>query len=84
MGPGAISAQHHHPRSEQIWIVEQGSALLLLAEGRTETIAAGDVLRTPATMTHGVENTGAGPFVYLAITCPPEDMTDFYEVRHDR
>ena len=27
---------------------------------------------------------GAGPFAYLAITCPAEDMTDFYKVRHDR
>jgi quercetin dioxygenase-like cupin family protein len=84
MEPGAISARHHHPHSEQIWIVEQGSALLLLAEGHTEAIAAGDVLRTPATITHGIENTGTGPFVYLAVTCPAEDMTNFYETRCDR
>ena len=36
MEPGAISPRHSHARSEQIWIVEEGSATLLLAGDRTE------------------------------------------------
>ena len=81
MEPGTISPRHSHARSEQIWIVEEGSATLLLAGDRTEQLAAGDVIRTPCGDIHGVENTGQGSFVYLTITNPPEDMTPFYKGR---
>ncbi len=39
MEPGAISPRHSHARSEQIWIVEEGSTTLLLADGRSEELA---------------------------------------------
>jgi quercetin dioxygenase-like cupin family protein len=81
MQPGAVSARHSHPQAEQIWIVERGVGVLLLADGQTESVAAGDVVRTPPGETHGVENVGREPFVYLAVTCPPEDMTGFYAER---
>ena len=48
MEPGAASARHVHPVSEQIWLIEQGSALLLMADGQTDGLRAGDVVRTPA------------------------------------
>jgi quercetin dioxygenase-like cupin family protein len=83
MTPGAVSPRHSHARAEQTWIVEQGTATLLLADGRTEQLAAGDVIRTPHGDIHGVENTGTEPLVYLTITTPPEDMTGFYESRAD-
>lgn len=83
MDPGAVSPRHQHARSEQIWIVEKGTATLLLAGGAAETMEAGDVVRTPAGEVHGVENTGLEPFVYLTVTVPPEDMTSFYEDRRN-
>ena len=78
MEPGAISPQHSHPRSEQTWIVESGSATLLLADGKTAPMERGDVLRTPIGEVHGIENTGVERFVYLTITAPPEDMSPHY------
>ena len=72
MEPGATSQRHWRPKSEQTWIVEQGSATLLLVDGKTEEIRAGDVVRTPAGEVHGVRNSGAEPFVYLTITTPPQ------------
>lgn len=78
MQPGAISPRHVHSRSEQTWIVEAGSAALLLAEGRSAPLQTGDVIRTPAGEVHGIENTGAENFVYLTVTTPPEDMKPFY------
>jgi quercetin dioxygenase-like cupin family protein len=36
MEPGAISARHSHPNSEQIWIVERGRATLLMDQDRTD------------------------------------------------
>ena len=81
MEPGATSARHLHPLSEQIWLIEQGSASLLMADGQTDGLRAGDVVRTPAGTIHGVTNTGGEPFVYLAVTTPPQDFTPAYKGR---
>lgn len=78
MEPGSVSRRHVHERSEQIWIVEQGEGVLLLGDGEAERLSAGDVVRTPAGETHGVENTGAVPLIYLAVTTPPQDFTYAY------
>ena len=81
MEPGATSARHVHPASEQIWLIEQGSALLLMTDGQTDGLRAGDVVRTPAGTIHGVTNTRSEPFIYLAVTTPPEDFTPAYKGR---
>jgi quercetin dioxygenase-like cupin family protein len=81
MEPGAASARHVHPVSEQIWLIEQGSALLLMADGQTDGLRAGDVVRTPAGTIHGVANTGSEPFVYLAVTTPPQNFSPAYKGR---
>jgi quercetin dioxygenase-like cupin family protein len=78
MQPGAVSERHHHPVSEQIWMVERGTATLLLSGGQTRAIASGDLVRTAPGVTHGIENTGADVFVYLSITTPPENFARFY------
>jgi quercetin dioxygenase-like cupin family protein len=70
MQPGVTSRRHSHPKSEQTWIVEQGNAMLLLADGKTDLIRAGDVVRTPAGEVHGVMNSGNELFMYLAVTVP--------------
>ncbi len=81
MEPGAVSRRHAHPDSEQTWVVERGTAMLLLADGRAEPVTAGEVIRTPAGETHGVANTGTEPFVYLSVTTPPRDFTHAYRGR---
>jgi len=81
MEPGAVSTRHSHARAEQIWIVEHGEGALLLVGSERAPLKAGDIVRTPAGDIHGVENTGAGPLVYLAITTPPEDFTPRYKER---
>jgi quercetin dioxygenase-like cupin family protein len=81
MEPGATSTRHWHPNSEQTWIVEQGTATLLLANDDVSEIRAGDVVRTPPGEVHGVTNTGGDPFVYLAVTTPPQDFTAAYRDR---
>ncbi len=82
MDSGAVSARHAHPVSEQIWLIEQGSAELLIAGGDTEALRAGDVVHTPAGTTHGVANTGDEPFIYLAVTTAPQDFTAAYKTQH--
>lgn len=79
MEPGSLSHRHTHETSEQVWIVEQGEGLLLLAEGRAEPLRAGDIVRTPAGDVHGVENTGSGVLTYLAVTTPPQNFSSAYD-----
>jgi quercetin dioxygenase-like cupin family protein len=79
MEPGATSARHVHPASEQIWLIEEGCATLLTTVGETERLRPGDVVRTPAGTIHGIANTSSERFVYLAITTPPQDFTTAYK-----
>ncbi len=81
MEPGAVSARHVHPASEQIWLIEQGCAQLLMDNDETDGLRSGDVVRTPAGTIHGVANTGSERFVYLAVTTPPQDFTPAYHSR---
>lgn len=77
--PGAMNRRHSHPDAEQIWIIEQGRAVLLLGEGQSRSVQAGEIVRTPAGAVHGLHNTGSQPFVYLAVTTPPVDFRGAYE-----
>ncbi|MGV1768381.1 cupin domain-containing protein [Rhizobium rhizogenes] len=81
MQPGAVSERHSHPVSEQIWLVEKGEGDMLLADGQTTPIKAGELVRTPPGVVHGIKNTGSVPLEYTSITTPPEDMTKFYKER---
>ena len=81
MDPGAVSARHVHPASEQIWLIEKGDALLLMSDGQTDGLRAGDVVRTPPGTIHGVANTSTEAFVYLAVTTPPQDFGPAYKSR---
>ena len=77
--PGAVQARHSHDTAEQIWLIEQGSGTLLLADGCTESLAAGDVVRTPAGDVHGLVNDGTVELVYMSVTTPPQDYSAAYD-----
>jgi mannose-6-phosphate isomerase-like protein (cupin superfamily) len=62
-------------------LVEQGRALLLMSDDRTDRLRAGDVVRTPASTVHGVTNIGNEQFVSIAVTKPPQDFTANYKSR---
>jgi quercetin dioxygenase-like cupin family protein len=79
MEPGATSPRHSHVSAEQTWLIERGRATLLMRDGRSDAVAAGDVVITPPGEVHGVTNTGDEPFVYLSVTTPPEDFTNAYQ-----
>ena len=81
MDPGATSPRHSHPAAEQTWIVEKGCGTLLLKDGGSDEVRAGDVIITPPGEVHGVTNTSEEQFVYLSITTPPEDFTRAYKRR---
>ena len=83
MEPGAASARHAHSASEQIWLIEQGSAELLMDGGETDRLRAGDYrCERSAGSIHGIINTGEEQFIYLAVTTPPQDFTAAYKRQH--
>ena len=81
MQSGSIQERHSHKNAEQTWLVEQGTATLLLAGGQSAQLQTGDVIHTPAGDIHGIKNTGSEPFVYLAITTPPQDFSTAYGLK---
>lgn len=76
--PGATQDRHSHGCAEQIWLVESGSGELLVADGGTEPLSKGDVVRTPPGDIHGLKNTGGTKLVYISVTTPPQDYTNAY------
>ena len=78
MAPGVVSPRHTHETSEQVWVALEGNGTLLLAGGNSENVSAGDVVRFSDGETHGFQNTGAVPFVYLSVTSPPVNFRSAY------
>jgi quercetin dioxygenase-like cupin family protein len=76
--PQAVNPPHRHAASEQIWVALAGSGALLLADHRTEPLAAGDVVRFEDGDLHGFRNTGDASFVYLSVTSPPINFREAY------
>lgn len=78
VAPGASSPVHRHETSEQVWVALSGEGTLLLGDGQTRPIRAGDVVRFADGDLHGIENTSALPFAYLAVTSPPINFRQAY------
>jgi oxalate decarboxylase/phosphoglucose isomerase-like protein (cupin superfamily) len=80
-GAGRCLGKTRSPGKRTDMAHRAGSALLLMADGQTDALRAGDVVRTPAGTIHGVANTGSEQFIYLAVTTPPQDFTVVYKGR---
>ena len=78
MVAGAVNPRHRHERSEQVWILLCGEATLLLPDGQTDVLRAGDVVRFAENDIHGLQNCGTTPVEYIAVTSPPVDFTKSY------
>jgi quercetin dioxygenase-like cupin family protein len=79
--PGATNPRHRHAASEQVWVALRGAGLLLLADDATMPFAEGDVVRFEEGDIHGLLNTGATEFEYLAVTAPPLNFRAAYAAR---
>jgi quercetin dioxygenase-like cupin family protein len=76
--PGAANPRHLHESSEQIWVALEGAGTLLLADKKTQSFEAGDVVRLEDGDLHGFKNTGVMKFVYLSVTSPPLNFRAAY------
>ncbi len=76
---GASQPRHTHDASEQIWYAVKGSGKLLLADGKEQPFAAGDVVRFADKDVHGLYNDGEVEFVYISVTAPPINFGYAYQ-----
>ena len=70
MDPGATSPRHSHLAREQTWLVERGRGTLLLKDGGSDEVRAGDVIITPAGEVHGVSNTSESVRLFVDHNAP--------------
>lgn len=80
---GVTNPRHVHATSEQVWVALAGAGTLLVVEGKTIPISAGDVVRFSDGELHGFSNTGDVPFVYLSVTSPPVNFRGAYAQNWD-
>ncbi len=68
--PGGETAEHLHPRSEEIYYFTAGAGRMRLGEQESEILAGDCVVIAPGTP-HKLWNTGAEPLVLLCCCAPP-------------
>jgi mannose-6-phosphate isomerase-like protein (cupin superfamily) len=66
--PGAISGEHLHSRTEEIYLVLSGTGELRL-NATAHPVRAGSLVLTGVGNTHGLRNTGAGDLDWLVVEC---------------
>jgi quercetin dioxygenase-like cupin family protein len=67
--PGQEHALHAHDGMDKVYQVVEGEGVLLL-DGRSLAMRAGEIVVAPAGVPHGVRNTGSTRLLLLAILAP--------------
>lgn len=79
--PGTSTALHRHHKSEEIYHVTEGSAVMTLGEERFR-VWVGDTICIPPGTPHRIENTGKMPFKVLCCCTPPYSHDDTELLTH--
>ncbi|GAC1580360.1 MAG: cupin domain-containing protein [Candidatus Dormibacteria bacterium] len=69
LAPGGETAEHYHPRAEEIYYFVAGSGRMRLGADADE-IAVGDCVVIPPGTPHKLWNTGSDPLVLLCCCAP--------------
>jgi quercetin dioxygenase-like cupin family protein len=71
--PGQRITAHVHPHGQDTWTILSGRGEYQLeADGRSQTIVAGDVVIAPTGCVHGVYNSGREPLRFISVVAPSE------------
>ncbi len=62
--PGAATAPHYHPLTEELYYILEGSGWMQVA-GETRDVGPGDAIAIPPVRTHQIANTGSDPLKFL-------------------
>lgn len=77
--PGKKTSKHYHIKSEEIFYVVQGKAIII-GKGTTIEVRKKDVILVPPTEIHCIKNIGDVPCIILMVESPPYDETDKFYV----
>jgi mannose-6-phosphate isomerase-like protein (cupin superfamily) len=69
LDPGGETAEHYHPRSEELYYFVAGEGRMRLDEDETQVVA-GDCVVIPPGTAHKLWNTGNTPLVLLCCCAP--------------
>lgn len=73
--PGGATTAHHHPRSEELYLVIGGRGRLRIGEEERD-VATGDCAVIPPGTVHWIENTGETDLVIVCACSPPYSHED--------
>jgi mannose-6-phosphate isomerase-like protein (cupin superfamily) len=75
--PGGETAEHYHPRAEELYYFVSGQGRMRLGEeGPPQEVEAGDCVVIPPGTPHKLWNTGDGPLVLLCCCAPAYSDAD--------
>ncbi|PHS04665.1 MAG: hypothetical protein COA78_16225 [Blastopirellula sp.] len=72
---GASTTTHYHPKTEEIYYITQGSALMQIAEKQQE-VTVGDAIAIPPGAIHTITNTGDEELRLLCCCAPAYEHDD--------
>ncbi|MGY8766969.1 MAG: cupin domain-containing protein [Pirellulales bacterium] len=72
---GASTTTHYHPKTEEIYYITQGTALMQIDEQRQE-VAVGDAIAIPPGAVHTITNTGEEELRLLCCCAPAYEHDD--------
>jgi quercetin dioxygenase-like cupin family protein len=69
--PGQRISAHVHPSGQDTWVILSGRGDYQLdVQGRTASVAPGDVVVAHRGEVHGVFNPGPEPLIFVSVVCP--------------
>lgn len=75
LAPGQCTAEHFHPRAEEIYYILRGNGKLTL-EGVTRAVGKGDAIAIANGARHKICNDGPHELVFLCCCAPPYSHED--------
>lgn len=72
---GGSTAEHYHPKAEEIYYILRGQGRMKIADGQSE-VTPGDAIAIPPGERHKIWNTGTEPLVFLCCCAPCYEHSD--------
>ncbi len=69
LAPGVSTTPHYHPRTEEIYYILEGTALMRIGD-ETRSVGPGDAIAIPPGMTHQITNSGPDELRFLCCCTP--------------
>lgn len=73
--PGAATTPHHHPITEEIYYILEGSGWMRIGVDE-RPVGPGDAIAIPPGCTHQITNTGIGTLKFLCCCAPAYEHAD--------